>query len=68
MDDIHARLARNLRLLRQKKGLSQEELADEAGLHRTYLSHLETGKRNPGLEIIDRLSRALGVTAGKLLD
>jgi transcriptional regulator with XRE-family HTH domain len=68
MDNIHARLARNLRALRQKTGLSQEAFADEAGLHRTYVSGLERGNRNPTISIIEKLTRALGVSAGKLLD
>jgi transcriptional regulator with XRE-family HTH domain len=41
--DIHRRLARNLRKLREARGWSQERLADEAGLHRTYVSGLERG-------------------------
>jgi len=68
MEDIHSRLARNLRTLRKQKGLSQEAFADEAGLHRTYVSDLERGRRNPSLEVIDKLAKALGVTAGELLD
>lgn len=68
MDDIHARLAKNLRALRQKTGLSQEAFADEVGLHRTYVSGLERGNRNPTIAIIDKLARFLRVPAGKLLD
>lgn len=68
MDDIHARLAKNLRALRQKTGLSQEAFADEVGLHRTYVSGLERGNRNPTIAIIEKLARFLGVPAGKLLD
>lgn len=68
MDDIHARLARNLRALRHKTGLSQEAFADEAGLHRTYVSDLERGNRNPSISIIEKLAHALDVRAGRLLD
>jgi transcriptional regulator with XRE-family HTH domain len=68
MDDIHQRLARNLRTLRQREGLSQEALADVSGLHRTYISDLERGTRNPSIAVIDKLARALRVPAGKLLD
>jgi transcriptional regulator with XRE-family HTH domain len=68
MDDIRSRLARNLRLLRREKGWSQEALAHEADLHRTYVSDLERGARNPSLAAIDKLARALGVSAGRLLD
>ena len=68
MADIHARLARNLRSLREERDLSQEAFADEIGLHRTYVSLLERGARNPSIALIDKIARALGVTAGKLLD
>jgi transcriptional regulator with XRE-family HTH domain len=66
--DIRERLAKNLRQLRQEKGWSQELCADEAGLHRTYLSDLERGARNPTITVVDKLATALGVTAGRLLD
>lgn len=66
--DIRERLARNLRLLRQEKGWSQEAFADEAGLHRTYISDLERGARNPTITVVDKLAIALDVTPGRLLD
>lgn len=66
--DIHARLARNLRELRREKRLSQEGLAFEAGIHRTYISDLERARRNPSLDIIERLAGALSVPAGRLVD
>ena len=62
--DIRARLARNLRDLRHEKGWSQEEFAFEAKLHRTYVSDLERGARNPTITVVDKL----GVTVGRLLD
>ena len=66
--DIRKRLARNLRTLRKEKGWSQEALADEAGIHRTYVSDLERGARNPSSTLVDKLASALGVKAGRLLD
>lgn len=60
-------LGTNLKRLRTAKGWSQEEFAFEAGLHRTYVSDIERGARNPTLEILDRLARPLGVTASDLL-
>ncbi|MBX3582913.1 MAG: helix-turn-helix transcriptional regulator [Rhizobiaceae bacterium] len=66
--DIRARLARNLRKLRQEKGLSQEEFAFEANIHRTYISDLERASRNPTITIIEKLAKALDVKPGKLLD
>ena len=61
------RLARNLRKLRQAEGLSQEAFADDAGLHRTYISDLERGARNPSITIVDKIARALGVPLSALL-
>jgi transcriptional regulator with XRE-family HTH domain len=49
------------------RSLSQEELAERAGLHRTYVSSLERGQRNVGLDNIHALARALGVSAAELL-
>jgi transcriptional regulator with XRE-family HTH domain len=55
-----------IRELRQQKGLSQEELAFRAGIHRTYIGGIERGERNPGLKNIERLSRALGISLAEL--
>ncbi len=60
-------LAENLRVLRQSAGLSQEELADRARLHRTYVSSVERGRRNVTLENIFALAKALGTTPAQLL-
>lgn len=68
MDDIRQRLARNLRKLRQDAGLSQEAFADQAGIHRTYISDLERGARNPTITVVDKLAVALDVKVGELLD
>ena len=66
--DIRARLSLNMRRLRQSKGWSQEEFAHQAGLHRTYVSDLERGARNPTITVVDKLAVALGVPVGALLD
>src|SRR6516225_6102867 len=60
-------LALNLRRLRQAKGLSQEELAHEADIDRTYVSALERSVYAAGIDVVDRLARALGVEAADLL-
>ena len=66
--DVCQRLGRNLRRLREAKGLSQEQFADEAGIHRTYVSDLERGSRNPTIRVVDRVAKALGVTASDILE
>ncbi|MDI7774953.1 helix-turn-helix transcriptional regulator [Asticcacaulis sp. EMRT-3] len=59
-------LAQNLRELRGKQGLSQEELADIAGLHRTFIGAVERCERNISLDNIGKLATALGVPAAEL--
>jgi transcriptional regulator with XRE-family HTH domain len=60
-------LAGNVRRIRKSIGLSQEELADRAGLHRTYISSIERNERNVSLENIFLLAKALGVEAADLV-
>ena len=66
--DVRARLARNLRKLRLARGWSQEDFADRAGIHRTYVSDLERGARNPTISVVDKLAKGLEVSCGELLD
>jgi transcriptional regulator with XRE-family HTH domain len=58
----------NVRKFRGQLGLSQEQLAFEAGLHRTYVSGVERGVRNPTVTVLEQIAVALGVPAGRLLD
>jgi transcriptional regulator with XRE-family HTH domain len=60
-------LAENVRRRRAAAGLSQENLALEAGLDRTYISQVERGKRNVTIEVLARLAAALDTTADQLL-
>jgi transcriptional regulator with XRE-family HTH domain len=60
-------MARNLRLARQKAGLSQEALADLAGIDRTYVSGIERRVRNPTITIVAKFAEALGTTTAALL-
>jgi transcriptional regulator with XRE-family HTH domain len=64
---IHVRFGTNLRKIRLDKSISQERLADLAGLHRTYISSVERGERNVTLETIERLAKALGISMSKLM-
>ena len=66
--DIRKQIGLNAKTLRDAKGLSQEKLSFETGIHRTYISDIERGARNPSLEVIERLAIGLGVTPGELLD
>ena len=63
-----AKFGRRVRELRTKAGLSQEALAELAGLHRTYIGGIERGERNVGLLNLVRLARALRVRPASLLD
>jgi transcriptional regulator with XRE-family HTH domain len=65
--DVFVRFGERLREVRQRAGVSQEKLADLAGLHRTYVSSVERGKRNISLQNIERLAIALGVTMPDLM-
>lgn len=60
-------LALNLKRLRADRGLSQEDLADRADIDRTYISSLERSVYAAGIDVVDRLAKALGVTAADLL-
>ncbi|CAB3794654.1 helix-turn-helix domain-containing protein [Paraburkholderia fynbosensis] len=61
------RLARNLRFFRGQRGLSQENLADRAGIHRTHIGQLELGRRSVTLDTLVSLAQALGVDEFDLL-
>lgn len=64
--DLRKRLAANLRTLRGAQGLSQESLADAAGIHRTFVSQVERELKNVSLDSIRKLANALGVDPVKL--
>jgi transcriptional regulator with XRE-family HTH domain len=66
--DIRRRLSENMRRLRRAKGWSQEELAHQAGVHRTYISGVERCVRNPTITIVGRIAEALAVKVGELVD
>jgi transcriptional regulator with XRE-family HTH domain len=68
MADVQQRLAKNLRRLRRERMLSQEKLGFEVDLHRTYISDIERGNRNPSISAIEKIAKALGVSCGQLLD
>jgi transcriptional regulator with XRE-family HTH domain len=65
--DIKAAFGHAVRELRLERGLSQEALAERAGLHRTYVGGIEQGRRNPALLAVERLARGLGVSMADLI-
>ena len=60
--DILTRYGQAVRKIRLERGISQEELADRCGLHRTYISDIDLGKRNLSLENIERIAISLNKT------
>jgi transcriptional regulator with XRE-family HTH domain len=68
MSDIQKRFGATVARLRKEQKLSQEAFADQAGLHRTYVSGIERGARNPTLTVVERVSAGLGISMGKLMD
>jgi transcriptional regulator with XRE-family HTH domain len=61
-------LGTQLRRLRLERKLSQERLAELAGLHYKYIGRIELAKADPGADVLVRLSRALGVPVGELFE
>lgn len=59
--------AANVRRLRTERGLSQEALAEAAGVHRTYIGMLERGEKNVTIYNIERIARALAISPSHLL-
>ena len=65
--DVRHRLGARVQRLRLDQGLSQEELADRANVHRTYVSGVERGVRNPTVTVLEKLAKGLGVSLKDLL-
>lgn len=68
MGNIRTALGKNIRLLREKRGLTQSELAELAGLHRTYVGGIERGERNVSIDNLSRIASALDVAPHSLLN
>jgi transcriptional regulator with XRE-family HTH domain len=64
--DIRERFGYAVKFRREELGLTQEDLADKAGIHRTYLSDVERGSRNLSLINIERLAASLALTISQL--
>ena len=66
--DVRKRVGRNLKKFRKAAGYSQEGLALECGLHRTYVSGVERGIRNPTVVVLEQLAKPLGIPPARLHD
>jgi len=66
MSEITKKFGKRIRGLREAKGLSQEELAFRARVHRTYLGGIERGERNPSLKNITAIAKALEIGLSEL--
>ena len=67
MSALRTRLGRTIRRLRRTAGLSQESFADKCKVHRTYMGAVERGETNISLDNLERIAKALNLTAGQLL-
>ena len=65
--DLLKQLGQQLRHLREQRGKSQDPLANESGLHRTYVGAVERGERNPTFLTLSRYASGLGLTVADLV-
>lgn len=68
MQTIEEKFGERVRQLRVERDWSQEELAYRSGLHRTYISSMERGKRNVSLQCIERIAKAFGIPIYTLME
>ncbi len=64
---VSIRIGKNVKRLREKKGITQEKLAFEANLNRAYIGYIERGERNPSTDTLAKLAKALKVSLKDLL-
>jgi transcriptional regulator with XRE-family HTH domain len=67
-NDITQRIGLNITIIREQQGLTQEKLAELAGLHRAYIGQIERGEKNIGLKNLEKIAKGLNVNVGDLLD
>jgi len=66
--EIRKIVGANVKRLREETNLSQEAFADHCGLHRTYISGVERGVRNPTIEVVAKIAKALRVPPSVLFE
>jgi len=62
------RLSKNVRRIRTERGLTQEQVADAGGLALSDVGRIERGQRDPGVRVLVRVARGLGISVKELLD
>jgi len=67
-NNINEEVGFNIRRIREERGLSQEELANLAGLHRAYIGQIERGEKNIGLKNLEKIAKALCIDIRVLVD
>lgn len=67
MTEISKEVGKRIRLFREKRGWTQEELAFEASLHRAYIGQIERGEKAIGIENLQKIAKTLNVKMSKLL-
>jgi transcriptional regulator with XRE-family HTH domain len=67
-EEVSGLLAIRLKSIREKRGLSQEKVAFEAGLNRAYIGYIERGERNPSVQTIVKIANALKVELQEIFD
>lgn len=67
-DEFTKHLSKRLKEIRVSKKMTQQELAEKAGLHLTYIGHLELGKYHPTTFVIWKIAKALGISTDKLIN
>jgi transcriptional regulator with XRE-family HTH domain len=66
--DICVEFGRRLRVLREERGWTQQQLADLTGIGRVHVSELENGRREPGLRVLAMISKSLDISVSQLLE
>lgn len=67
-EDFTERLSERLRDVRKNRKMTQQEVAEKAGLHLTYIGHLEAGKYHPTMFVVWKIAKALGVGLDELIN
>ena len=67
-DNILERIGLNITIIRERRGLTQEKLAELAGLHRAYIGQIERGEKNIGLRNLEKIAKALEIDIRVLVD